>query len=111
MEVAIVGFQQFLLDDTEDGDANEHSDCVVEHIGGEVPDAGVAVELAGELHGDGHVDDVGQELRYSLLGGVHRPDLPRSLGRLGVALVDQHAEGQRAEDQLHHDAGKADQLA
>lgn len=110
MEVAIVRFQQFLLYHTEYADADENAYCVIEHISGEVPDACVAVELAGELHGDGHVDDMCQELRYSLFGRVHCPDLPRSLWRLGVSLVDQHAEGKRSEDQLHHDTGKADQL-
>jgi hypothetical protein len=54
---------------------------------------------------------MGEKLGYSLLGGVHAPYLPGPLGLFGVPLVDEHAEGERAQHHLHHDACETDELA
>ena len=46
-----------------------------------------------------------------MFGGVHGPDLPGSFGALLVAFVDEDAEGEGTQGELHDDAYQADQLA
>jgi hypothetical protein len=54
---------------------------------------------------------MGEHLRDSLFGSVQGPDLPCSFGFLYVAFVDEDAEGEGSQNELHHNACEAYELA
>jgi hypothetical protein len=93
LEASVVGCEEVFFDEGESSDAKKDPDRIVKDVGGEVPDTGIALDVAGELDRNGNVDNVRQHLGYTLFRGVHEPDLPGSFGFLNVPFVDQHAEG------------------
>lgn len=67
--------------------------------------------FGGQGEGDGDVEEVGQQLRDGLFGGVEAPDPPGTLWVLLVALEEEHGEGEQAQHELHQHSEPPEELA